>query len=80
MPRAVGPWPQTLYGRPPQPPKKRRTGLIVLLVILAVMPIWLVSCGALIVTASSTEETTWASQSPQAENDKNSTRPLGETR
>jgi Protein of unknown function (DUF2511) len=56
-------------------PKKRRTGLIALLVILVVMLIGLVSCGALIGTAGKaiTEGTTGASQSQQAEDDRNST-------
>jgi hypothetical protein len=71
----AGPYPQPPYGQPPQPPKKRRTGLIVLLVILVVMLIGLVSCGALIGIAgkATTEGTTGASQSQQAEDDRNST-------
>jgi len=47
---------QTRYGQPPQPPKKRRTGLIVLLVTLPVMLIGLVSCGALIATAGKSKD------------------------
>ena len=63
------------YAQPPRPPKKRRTGLIVLLVILAVMLIGIVGCAALIGTAGKaiTEGTAGASQSQQAEDDKNST-------
>src|SRR4029450_5953287 len=74
MPGAPGPYVQTPYGQPPQPPKKRRTWLIVLLVILAVMLIGLVSCGALIGAAGKaiTEGTTGASQSQQAGDDRNS--------
>jgi Sec-independent protein translocase protein TatA len=84
MPGAAGPYPQTPpgpysqtpYGQPPQPPKKRRTWLIVLLVILAVMLIGLVSCGALIGSAGKaiTEASTEASQSQQAQDDKNAPR------
>jgi Protein of unknown function (DUF2511) len=72
---AAGPYPQPPYGQPPQPPKKRRTWLIVLLVILPVMLIGLVSCGALIGTASKAinEDTTAASQSQPAEDERNST-------
>ena len=58
---STGPYPQPPYGQPPQPPKKR-TGLIVLLVILAVMLIGIVGCAALIGTAGKaiTEGTTGA--------------------
>jgi hypothetical protein len=66
---------QLPYGQPPQPPKKRRTWLIVLLVILPAMLIGLVSCAALIGTASKAinEGTTAASQSKPAEDERNST-------
>jgi len=67
---------QPPYGQPPQPPKKRRTGLIVLLVILGVvMLIGLVSCGALVGAAGKaiTEGTTGASRSQQTEVDRNPT-------
>jgi hypothetical protein len=73
MPRAAGPYPHTPYGQPPQPPKKRRRWLIVLLVILAVMLVGLVSCGALIGAAgkANTEASTEISQSQQAQDDRN---------
>jgi Protein of unknown function (DUF2511) len=71
------------YGQPPQSPKKRRTWLIVLLVILPVMLIGLVSCEALIGTARKAinDGTTVASQSQPAEDERNSTPvPSGEQR
>jgi hypothetical protein len=72
---APGPYLQPPYGQPPEPPKKRRTWLIVLLVTLPVMLIGLVSCGALIGAAGKaiTEGTTGASQSQQAGDDRNPT-------
>jgi len=74
---------QLPYGQPPQPPKKRRMWLIVLLVILPAMLIGLVSCGAVIGTVSKAinEGTTAASQSKPAEDQRNSTPvPSGEQR
>ena len=64
---------QPPYSQPPQPPKKRRIWLIVLLVILPVILIGLVSCGALIATAALNEGTTAASQSQPAEDERNAT-------
>ena len=76
MPGAPGPYVHTPYGQPPQPPKKRRTWLIVLLVILAVMLVGIVSGAALVSTAGKAidEVSTEASQSQQAEVDRNAPR------
>jgi hypothetical protein len=77
MPGAPGPSPQTQYGRPPQPAKKRRTWLIVLLVILAVMLIGIVSWMALVGTAgravdeAMTEVSASEEASQQSEDDRN---------
>jgi hypothetical protein len=83
LPGPPGPYMQLPYGQPPQPPKKRRMWLIVLLVILPAMLIGLVSCGAVIGTVSKAinEGTTAASQSKPAEDQRNSTPvPSGEQR
>jgi hypothetical protein len=76
MPGAPGPYIQTPYGQPPRPPKKRRSWLIVLLVIFAVMLVGIVSCAALVSTAGKAidEVSTEASQSHQAEVDRNAPR------
>jgi len=76
------PGPQPGYPQAPAgpPPKKRRTWLIVLIIVLALLAIGIVSCVALIGTAGKaidegiTEASTEASQSQQAEDDKNAPR------
>jgi hypothetical protein len=75
MPGPPGPYMQTPYDQPPQPPK-RRTWLIALLAILAVMLIGVVSCGALMGTAGKAVTDVSASQqaSQQAEDDRNAPR------
>jgi hypothetical protein len=76
MPGSTGPYVHPPYGQPPQPPKKRRTWLIVLLVVLAVMLVGIVGCAALVSTAGKAidEVSTEASQSQQAEVDRNAPR------
>ena len=73
--------PSFLDSLPPSgPPKKRRTWLIVLLIILAVMLVGIVGCVALVGTAGKainegiTEASTEASESEQAEDDRNAPR------
>ena len=80
-PSAQGPYPQPgPYGQPPQPQKKRRTWLIVLLVILGLMLIGIVGCVALIGTAGKavdeavTEVSASQEASQQAEEDRNAPR------
>jgi hypothetical protein len=75
-PTPPGPYPQIPYGQPSQHPKKRRTWLLVLLAIFAVMLIGVVSCGALIGTAGKAVTEVSASQqaSQQAEEDRNAPR------
>jgi len=80
-PSTPGPYSQPgPYGQPSQPPKKRRTWLIVLLVILALMLIGIVGCVALIGTAgrpsmkSIMEAFTEAAESQQVEDDRNAPR------
>jgi hypothetical protein len=80
-PSTPGPYPQPgPYGQPPQPQKKRRTWLIVLLFILALMLIGIVGCVALIGTAGKavdeavTEVSASQEASEQAEEDRNAPR------
>ena len=80
-PSTPGPYSQPgPYGQPPQPPKKRRTWLIVLLVILALMLIGIVGCVALVGTAGKavdeavTEVSASQEASQQVEEDRNAPR------
>jgi hypothetical protein len=80
MPGTPGPSPQTAYAPAPQPAKKRRTWLIVLLVILAVMLIGIVSWVALVgaadraVDEAMTEVSASEEAPQQAEDDPNALR------